>query len=245
MSNLHLIYGEKLPYSEKKLVNSIYKNFIYLWLEFLQNKRLGIENLDTHFTIHNAELIDEKLAEGKGLILISGHYGNFEWIGQYYGLKGYKISGIAKQQHNKLVNELIVQNRKQFGVGVIYTETATRDGLTALHNNEMIALVADQNARSRGIFVDFLGQPSSTAKGPAVFQMRSGAPMYLIISVRKDYGKFDVFIEPIYEGPAKEPTDPDILHITQLHSRAMEKWIKKHPDQWFWMHKRWKTKPAR
>ena len=242
--NLHLIYGQNLPAPETELINEIYKNFVYLWMEFLQNRRLGIEPIDDRFVVHNMELVDEALRQGRGLILMSGHFGNFEWLGQYLGLKGYKVSGIAKPQHNKRVNDLIVQNRTQFGVGVIYTTTAMKDGLAALARNEIIALVADQNARSKGVFVDFLGQPSSTAVGPAVFQMRSGAPMFFIISVRKDYGRFEVFFERIYEGPAKEPDDAHILHITQLHSAALEKWIKKYPGQWFWMHKRWKTKPA-
>ncbi len=244
INNLHLVYGSRLPAPEKQLINAVYKNFVYLWMEFLQNRRLGMEAIDDRFVLHNKEIVDEALQKGRGLILISGHFGNFEWLGQYLGLKGYKISGIAKPQHNKLVNDLIVKNRTQFGVGVIYTTTAMQDGLAALARNEIIALVADQNARSRGVFVNFLGQPSSTAVGPAVFQMRSGAPMYLIISVRKEYGRFDVYFERIYEGPAREPTDDDILKITQLHSTALAKWVRQYPEQWFWMHKRWKTKPV-
>ncbi len=244
LSNLHLVYGNNLPAPESKLINKIYKNFVYLWMEFLQNRRLGMEDINDRFILHNQEIVDEALKRGRGLILMSGHFGNFEWLGQYMGLKGYKVSGIAKKQHNTRVNDLIIQNRTQFGVGVIYTNTATKDGVAALSRNEIIALVADQNARSKGVFVDFLGQPSSTAVGPAVIQMRSGSPMYLIISVRKEYGRFEVFFERIYEEPGKEPNDADILNITQLHTSALEKWIQQYPEQWFWMHKRWKTKPA-
>jgi KDO2-lipid IV(A) lauroyltransferase len=244
LDNLRLVYGAQLPAPENRLVNAIYKNFVYLWMEFLQNRRLGVEAIDDRFVLHNMDIVDEALQQGRGLILISGHFGNFEWLGQYLGLKGYKVSGIAKAQHNKQVNDLIVRNRTQFGVGVIYTTNAMQEGLAALARNEIIALVADQNARSKGVFVDFLGQPSSTAVGPAVFQMRSGAPMYLIISVRKEYGRFDVYFERIYEGPAREPAEKDILKITQLHSSALAKWVKQYPEQWFWMHKRWKTKPA-
>jgi len=245
LDNLKLVYGSELPAPQQQLLSGIYKNFVYLWMEFLQLRRLRPENFDKHFKIHGTELIDEALKEGKGIIYMSGHYGNFEWMGQFYAMNGYPVNGIAKRQSNPYVNKFIEDIRRTNGANVVYIKNAMQEGPVLLAKNELFAIVADQDARHRGVFVDFLGQPSSTPVGPAVFQMRSGAPIFMIISVRKDYSKFEAFIEHVYSAEAREVTDEGILEITQLHTSVLEKWIRKYPDQWFWMHKRWKTKPAK
>ena len=241
LSNLRLVYGNQLPMPKSELLKGIYKNFVSLWMEFLQIERLTSQNIENHFTVHGAEVVDKALSKGKGLIFMSGHYGNFEWLGKYFVHKGYKVSGIAKRQSNHLVNDLIEKNRKSYGAGVIYTKNAMEDGLEALRKNEIVAIVADQDARKRGIIIDFLGQPSSTAVGPAVFHFRSGAPVCFVIAVRKDYGQFDVYVEEVEFADPKDVSDAAILDITEKHTRVLEKWIRKYPDQWFWMHKRWKT----
>ncbi len=243
LSNLERVYGNELPAPKEKLLHGIYKNFIYLWMEFLQTSRLHPDEIDSHITMHGIELVDDALKKGKGVVFMSGHYGNFEWIGQYFSIKGYPISGIAKRQSNPYVNKLVEDIRATNGVKVVYTKNAMRDGLALLARNELLAIVADQDGRKRGVFVDFLGQPSSTPAGPAVFHLRSGAPVLMVISVRKEYGKFDVFIEPAYSGEPGPVTDELVHLITQKHSSVLEKWILKHPEQWFWVHKRWKTKP--
>lgn len=243
ISNLTRVYGNNLPKPVNELLSGIYKNFVYLWMEFLQLARLTKDELEKRITVHNAELIDQALDEGKGVLFMSGHYGNFEWLGQYYGLKGYKVNGVAKRQSNHAVNKLIEDIRTANGVKVIYTKNAMKDGLAVLQNNELLAVVSDQDGRKRGVFVDFLGQPSSTPVGTAIYQMRSGAPILMIISVRKDYGEFEAFIEPVYSAEKREITDDEILKITQKHTQVLEKWVYKHPEQWFWVHKRWKTSP--
>ena len=243
ISNLQQVYGSDLPRPLNEMLNGIYRNFVFLWMEILQIGRLNPQNLEQRIQVHGSELIDQALNEGKGVLFLSGHYGNFEWLGQYYAMKGYGVNGIAKRQSNRYVNQLIEDIRFTNGAKVIYTKNAMQDGLEVLAKNELLAIVSDQDGRKRGIFVDFLGQPSSTPVGSAVFQMRSGAPMFMIVAVRKDYGKFEAFVEPVYSAEKREITDEEIYKITQAHTRVLEKWIRKYPEQWFWMHKRWKTSP--
>jgi len=244
IENLQRVYGTDLPRPLHKMLDGIYRNFVFLWMEVLQIRRLNPQNLKQRITINGSELIDQALQEGKGILFLSGHYGNFEWLGQYYAMKGYGVNGIAKRQSNRYVNQLIEDIRFTNGAKVVYTKNAMQDGLEVLANNELLAIVSDQDGRKRGIFVDFLGQPSSTPVGSAIFQMRSGAPMFMIVAVRKDYGQFEAFVEPVYQGDKREITDDEIYKITQAHTRALEKWIRKYPEQWFWMHKRWKTAPS-
>ncbi|MBD3223081.1 MAG: hypothetical protein GF313_00010 [Caldithrix sp.] len=241
--NLHRVYKSRWPKPPKELINLIYKNFVFLWMEFLQSKKLSRDNLQQHFKLHNEEMVEEALSKGHGVILISGHFGNFEWLGRMHGLMGHPVNGIAKAQSNPYVNELVEKHRSDENVKVIYTREAMEKGVKALQNNEILAIVTDQDARKRGIFVDFLGYPSSTAVGTAVFHLRTGAPIISIISVRRDYGQFEVYYEKVAEGEPTAVTDEKVRHITQQHTKALEKWVLKYPEQWFWMHRRWKTKP--
>jgi Kdo2-lipid IVA lauroyltransferase/acyltransferase len=245
LNNLKLIYGDQFPKSERQLLRGIYKNFIFLWMEFLQNNKVNEENISKIFTLNNKELFDRAYEAGKGVILISGHMGNFEWLGQMHSAMGYKITGVAKRQKNPYVNELVEKNRTFNNLSLVYTKDAMKEGLRALKKKEILAMVVDQDAKSRGVFVDFLGRPSSTAVGPAVFHLKTGAPIFFLMSIRKDYGKFDAYYEEVCSAaePAKI-SEAKIIEITQKHSAVLEKWVRKYPEQWFWMHRRWKTKPV-
>ncbi len=245
VKNLHLVYGQKLPGPKKQLLHAIYRNFAYLWMEVLQSPRLTRKNLEERIRLHNREVIDKALEKGKGLILISAHLGNFEWIAHLFAFLGYRMNAIAKRQSNPYVNAFIEKVRTRSGTQVIYTKDATREGIRVLNKNEILGFVADQDARHRGVFVEFMGQPSSTAVGPAVFHLRSAAPICMIIVIRRDYGRFDVYFEDVLDAlpEAQKITDRRIQEITQLHTSKLEKWIRQYPQQWFWTHRRWKTQP--
>ncbi len=243
MQNLSRVYGNNFPSAPEKLLKGIYKNFVFLGMEFLQNSRLHKEGIENHVTFHNYELLREALAKKKGVVIVSGHLGNFEWLGQAIGIKGHPVSGIAKRQSNPYVNELMEKNRKLVNVSVIYKSNSINNALKAMkENNEIIGVVADQNAHKRGIIVDFLGQPSSTAVGPVILHIRSGAPILFGIAIRKDYGIFDCYFQEISMKPEQKPEKELILEMTQQHAGMLEKWIYKYPEQWFWMHHRWKKK---
>jgi KDO2-lipid IV(A) lauroyltransferase len=233
LDNLHRVYGDSLPDDKKRLLNNIYKNFVFLWMEFLQLTHLNKNNLADHFNFNDLDKLDRALSKGKGVIFMTGHY----------GIKNYHVWGIAKKQSNPYVNEFIEKIRRELGAEVIYTKNAMKEGLEVLKKNHLLAIVADQDAGKKGVFVDFLGQPSSTAIGPAVFHLRSGAPILCAVAVRKDYGKFDIYFEEVTHNIKYKINDKKIKEITQLHASVLGKWVLKYPEQWFWMHRRWKTKP--
>jgi KDO2-lipid IV(A) lauroyltransferase len=243
ISNLNLVYGDHWPDHKKKLINDIYRNFTYLWVEFLQNDHVINGAAAESFQVHHWEVLEKALALGKGAIIITGHFGNFEWLGQYISKRGIVVNGIAKRQSNPYVNELVERNRSAKNIRVIYVKDAGEAIPKALKRNELVALVADQDAKEKGVFVNFLGQKSSTPVGPAVYHFKTGAPLVFGISVRKDYGKFDFYFEEINIEPFDELTKETIKKITQLHASILEKWTLQYPQQWFWVHKRWKTKP--
>ncbi len=243
LSNLHRVYGEKLPLPERKFLHEIYKNFVFLWMEFLQLNHFSPETVQNFMNIKNPEVIEHLKNRDKGVILYSGHFGNFEWLGQAMALQGLPIRAIAKKQSNEKVDRFITKLRERFGARIVYTRQAMSVCQKALMNKELVAIAFDQDARQRGVFVDFLGQPSSTAVGTAVLHLRTNAEIVLLIALRKDYAKFDVFAKIIEPPTRTGDLEQDILNITQKITSEFEVWVRKYPEQWFWVHRRWKTQP--
>jgi Kdo2-lipid IVA lauroyltransferase/acyltransferase len=243
LNNLHMVYGENLPANKKILLRNIYRNFTYLWFEVMHTKKITPENFNDHFIVHGFEIFEQLIQRNKGLILISGHFGNFEWTPIILGIKGYFYTAIAKRQRNPYVNKFITESREFFGGKIIFVKKALKEGLNVLRKKKLLLLVGDQDARKKGVFVDFLGIPSSTAVGTAVFHLRTGAPILFIALIRKSYAHFEVFFEEIKAPENLKYSEESIIEITQIHTRVLEKWIRKYPEQWFWMHRRWKSKP--
>lgn len=243
--NLNLVYGTDWPFEKTAFIKAVYKHFTFLWIELLQMAKLDASMLNRYFTIHGGEVLDEALQKKRGVILISGHFGNFEWLGQMHAFLGYKINGIAKKQSNPYVNDFVYNIRRRNGVGIIYTKRAMKEAIEVLKRNEIVGIVNDQDAGKKGLFVQFMGRPSSTAAGSAVLHLRTGAPLIFIAAIRRDFGQFDVYYEKIYDaGEPQEVTTEKIIEITQQYVTRLEKWVRQYPEQWFWMHRRWKTRPV-
>ncbi len=243
LDNLHLVYGDQLPRPQKQLVHQIYKNFVFLWMEFLQMNHFTPHTVNRLMTFKNPEVLEEIAHRQRGAILISGHFGNFEWLAQAMAMRGWPIWAIAKKQSNRKVDDFITKLRTRYGAKIVYTKQAMQVCEQALRRKEIVAIAFDQDARKRGVFVNFLGQPSSTAVGTAVLHLRTGADIFLLIALRRDYAKFDVYAQKIALPPKTGKLQQDVVNITQQVSTAFEKWVRDYPEQWFWMHRRWKTKP--
>ncbi len=244
LENLHRVYGEQLPKPRKQLLHEIYKNFVFLWMEFLQSSHLNKDNIREIMRVRNPEIIRDVAQRKHGHLFVSGHFGNFEWLGQLIAIeKIAPITGIAKKQSNHKVNDFIVRLRERNGLKIVYTKQAMQVAEEALKRKEIVAIAFDQDARKRGVFVNFLGIPSSTAVGTAVLHLRTGAKIILIVAVRRDYALFDVFLEEVRIPEPQGDMEKDIVAITQAYTSAFEKWVRRYPEQWLWMHKRWKTQP--
>jgi KDO2-lipid IV(A) lauroyltransferase len=181
---------------------------------------------------------------GKGVILMTGHLGNWEIGAAGFTTRGVPFDAVAKSMENSRFGDELMKARKGVGMGVINVDEAPTGVMDALRAGRAVAILADQNAHRGGIYVPFFGKLASTARGPALFALRSGAPMMLAIPLR-DPGpspKYTVNIEPI-EFEASGNRKADIEGLTIAHTRALERAIRRAPDQYFWHHKRWKKRP--
>jgi KDO2-lipid IV(A) lauroyltransferase len=151
---------------------------------------------------------------------------------------------VAQRQSNPLFDDDLNGTRNRLGMEIIERGDAPREVLRSLRAGKVVALVADQNMRTGGIFVDFFGVPAATAKGPALFALRTGAPVFLGVALRLPGGRqrYRVVMERI---PVEDTGDleRDVERLTALHTARLQRFVEENPGQYFWQHRRWKTRP--
>jgi KDO2-lipid IV(A) lauroyltransferase len=185
--------------------------------------------------------MDEILGRGKGLIVLSGHITSWELIALAVGLlTGHPLQMIIKKQHNPYVDRMMNALRSKFNNTVVDMDRAPREIIKRLRDGGTVAMLADQSGPEEGLFVNYFGRPTSTHVGPAIFSLRTGAPIMMVYGIRTADGTFDVWFEEVPTNDLQGSDDDKIRTITERHVHLLEGFVRKHPDQWLWMHKRWK-----
>lgn len=193
---------------------------------------------------HGWEELEDALSLGRGVILVTGHYGNWEIAAASVAARGLPIGAIVRRQGNRLVDERLQQLRRNLGVETIYQGQAPARVPRILRSNGVVGIVGDQDARRSGIFVPYFGRLASTHRGPALFALRLGAPVFSCIARRLPGS--DVRYDVRGRRVTFEPTgnvDDDLRALTTELSRRLEEEVRVAPEQYFWFHKRWKTRP--
>jgi len=233
-------------YSEAQInqvIKEVYFNFSCLWTELIQNERFTTRYIDKYIRVHNYEVVEEAQKEGKGLIFLSGHIGNFEWLGYYITVRLNNLNAVMKPVRNKRINDFIIKRRLNQGVQLIFIKGALKRCLVVLFEGQNVALAADQDAGHKGVFVQFFNRPASTAMGAAQLHIKTGAPLIFSVGIRRKWGEFDLYFERIPDFMDSRDHVQNIFNITQEHTRRLENWVNRYPGQYFWTHKRWKTVP--
>jgi Kdo2-lipid IVA lauroyltransferase/acyltransferase len=179
---------------------------------------------------------------GTGAIVVTGHVGNWEIAAAGIAARGIPVDAVVRSQKNPRVDRLITDTRERLGLRVVKRGDATRAALRGLAESRVIGLAADQDARAAGVFVPFLGRQASTYRGPALLALRTGAPLYVGLSVRRPDGRYEARIQRI-DRPAGGPFDDRVRAMTEAWTRALEAVVRQWPEQYFWHHRRWKTEP--
>ena len=182
-----------------------------------------------------------KFNEGKGLIILSAHFGNWELIppaiGVLLGLTGLTI---VKPLRNPFVDKWMNNLRTRFGNEVIQLGKSLRKTYGSLKEKKMIGIAADQRGPEEGVKVKFFNTEVPVYSGPSVLSLKTGAPILSLLAVRqKDY-KYKIMVKEIDISNLPENFDDSVIELTQRHTYHLENMIKKYPEQWFWMHKKWK-----
>ena len=234
--NLKMVFPKKPDKEIKIILKGMYKTIATNIAEiYLADKA----KLYKSIKIDGWKNLEEALSLGKGVILASGHLGNWELAGAYIASK-HNLSVVIKKQKNPLFNDYTVKMRQKDNIKMIYKKRALRGILKDLKNNYIVTILFDQDAGRAGIRMNFLGHLASVFTGAAKIALMTGAPIVPAFALRDEKGNnFFILEKPIYIKSASK-NDELIKEITLELSQRLEKHILKYPQQWFWVHRRWK-----
>jgi KDO2-lipid IV(A) lauroyltransferase len=246
LANLKRSFPELSDRQREKLARQSMQAIPMLGVEVLFTTRLV--HLDTwarYVELENfREVLRLLLDKKRGLILLTAHYGNFEILGYVLALLGFPTHSIARPLDNAYISDYLFGVRERLGQRIITKKGATEEVIDALQNNGAVGFVADQNAGSKGVFAEFFGRKASTYKSIGLVAMQFNVPV-VIGYARRIGGKFQfkVGVQDIIYPEDWESQDKPLNYITQRYTKAIEDFIRTDPSQYWWVHRRWKTRP--
>lgn len=245
LNNLQIAFGSDLTAAQRKQIcKASFINVGKTCVEFLRFPKLNAENIWNQVTVEGRENLYTALEAGKGAIVFLAHFGNWELLSLVYGaLIPDRAKAIALPLKNEPLNTYLWRHREQLSLKLIPRNRAVRETLRALRNNQAIGFFADQNAGPEGIFVNFLGKPASAVRGPAVLALKTGAPLIFSLSIRQSDDRHLVYISPAAHPEPTDDFESDVERYTTQMLKQLETYIHKYPEQWLWLHNRWKTQP--
>jgi Kdo2-lipid IVA lauroyltransferase/acyltransferase len=182
-------------------------------------------------------------AEGRGLIVVTGHIGNWELAGAYIAARGVPIEGVARSMTNPLFDRYLTSTREAAGLSVIRDADAVRRIPRALKAGHVVALVADQGTKGMAsTYVPFFGRLAKTPRGPGVFAIRMGVPIFVGTAIRLPSGNYRALVEPVSVRETGD-RERDVDAVVASYTNVLERWVRQYPEQYLWHHRRWRRRP--
>ena len=238
----HAFGSDKTPAQIRDIAIKVFENLGRNAAELINFPKINKENIDRFINIEGIDIVDGSFAKGKGTIILGAHFGNWEFLGLTLRVKGYPGSAVVKKIYFYKYDNWLNYLRREQDINVIYRDESPRKMLKILKDNKILGIVSDQDIDSvEGVFVNFFGRPTYTPVGPVVLARATGAsivPTFVIRERRRHRFVIEKPIELIDTGNK----EADIVTNTQAWSNVMESYIRRYPEQWAWVHRRWKTK---
>jgi len=246
IKHLTMVYGnEKSQREIYAIAKAVFINLGRNMADAFRIPLYNAQNIDCFVKVAGLENLDHALHKGKGVLALTGHIGNWELMGGYLAMKGYPVNVVGAPIYDSRLDELVVNNRLQSGMKYIARGSEAREIMRALRRNEIVGLLIDQDTKHvEGVFVNFLGEKAFTPVGPVIVAMKTGAAVVpMAIHIQQDNTHLIEINEELELAFTKDESC-NRIHNTQICSDAIEKFIRKYPTQWVWMHRRWKTRPG-
>lgn len=202
--------------------------------------------LKQRIEIIGKKYLDAALSRGKGVILVSGHFGNFPLLLARLSLEGYQTSGIIRLMRDARVEKIFLAKRKRYKINTIYSQprnACVETTIKRLRNNELVFIQLDQNFGTGGVFVNFFGRKAATATGPVVFAQRTKASILPCFIIRQKDDTHRIIFEPPLRLEEKSSINETVITNIQRLTDIIESYIRRYPAEWSWIHRRWKTRP--
>ncbi len=245
LTNLELAFPEKTDAERERILRSLYRNLGWLLAEFCQMQRYKPEKTQGFLRYEGLEHYLAARDRGKGVLIVTGHLGAWELSSYFHSLMGHPMSMVIRRLDNARVDRLVNGIRCLYGNRVLHKDDFARGLLGAMRQGETVGILMDTNMTPpQGAFVPFFGHLACTASGMARVALKTGAtvlPGFMVWeeSEQKYVLRFGEAIEVIATGDDER----DVLENTARFTAVIENWVRKYPEQWLWVHRRWKTRP--
>lgn len=245
LHNLRIAFPEKSEPQILDIAQGAFEHFAKLMFEIVQAPRvLSLHSWSSHVTFRNMEQPIEWMNAGKPAIVLTGHCGNWEMQGYVQALLGYPVNALARPIDNPLINDWLLGIREHRGMRIITKWDATDEMLRVLNTGESLGFVADQNAGNKGLFVPFFNRLASSYKSIGLLAINQNVPILCGYAKRIGPGfRYELIgTDFIYPEDWQDQEDP-LFYVTARWVRAIETMVRESPDQYLWMHRRWKSRP--
>jgi len=241
--SLLIAFGQDITETERRrIISRCFENVGRSMTDLIYFSQFP-DGVTEKFRIDNRHYLDQALQQGKGIILVTAHFGNFCLMMLDLAQRGYKINCIIRRARDADVDRTIFESMSRVRVKPIYStppRQSVQDSLKVLRNNEILCVLLDQHFGSgSGVYVDFFGRKAATATGPVILARRTGAPVLPVFTIRED-DQYRIMIEPpvVLE---KEDDEAAITRDVAKLTGIIEDYVRRYPTEWGWMHRRWKS----
>lgn len=238
--SLELEDGQPAEHVIRRCFQNLGKNAI----EFIRFPHSSSKKKREIVTFEGKAHIDGALARGNGAIILTGHFGNWELLAANLAEQVSPLTPIARRLRSRRLDALIRHWRVAAGYSTIDRDNAARDILRCLKRNELVGVLADVDTSVEGVFVDFFGRPAYTPYSPVAIALKTGAPVLPTFIIRQPDDSHRVIVEPPLELKTTGNRNRDFLINTQMFTEIIESYVRRYPEQWIWMHERWKRQPG-
>jgi Kdo2-lipid IVA lauroyltransferase/acyltransferase len=244
LDNLTYAFGhEKQSEEIEKIAQQVFINLVQIVFEIAWSLQLDKKHLSRQFKIDGFHHIKKAYEKGKGVLVLTAHFGNWELLSVIGGMIKFPQSVVVRPLDFRPLDHFVFKLRTRFGGKIIPKQRSFRKIFRCLARGEFVYLLMDQNVDwYEGVFVDFMGHRACTNNGLALLALKTGAPVVPVFMIREKSGlraEFGPEVVTVKTGDRQK----DIEINTQEYNRVIENVVRRYPDQWFWIHQRWKTKP--
>ena len=244
LDGLRRAFPERTDQERRETARAAYRLLGRTLAEVVLSPRLPDAELEQLIRFDNWERYEAARAAGCGVVIAVAHFGNWELLARAAVRRGMELTAITRALKGRINQPILAARRREGGMRELPDRGSTEAALRLLRRGETLGVIVDQNMRpSRGIFVDFFGEQACTTPAAAVFALRTGAQLMAVVSVRGPDGSHRVRFEGPFAPPPGARGRSAVRALTQEVTRAVEGAVRAHPDHWFWVHRRWKTRP--